>query len=359
MPDGNALQNRVNILGTEKIHGSVINNVLNNPTLWSRFQGMGQKFSNKRMDFVIKATNSGRGKFFTGAETLSTAAADTRIQLQYLDTSYEQPVVSIGTELIRNSNGVIDLHKAELDDAVAEMTTQLGTAIYAGPTAKQPLGLGSIIDDGTNAGTIGGQSRTTYTNLKATVTASGGTLTLAKLATLHSTISESSPNEEPTIHVTPTDVWDNYESLLQPTVVARYADVGMNSLPVRGKAMVRSNELKGGAGFTALTYKTMPVIKDKFCTADTWFMINENYTGWYGRSDMPGALSPYLSKVSLGQPKTMTGADFVPSEHHGMYFKKEQMPVNQLAIVGHYILMGQMITTQPRRNGKLTGITGV
>lgn len=359
MADGNALHNRPNILGLEKIHGSVINQVLNNPTLWARFQSKAKEFTNKRMDFIVKISNSGRGAWFKGATNLGTAAADTRVQLQYLSTNYAIEAVTIGDEAFQNVNGVVDLHAAELDDVALEMNNSLATAAYAGPTANQMLGLGSIVDDGTVAGTIGGQSRTTYTDLKATVTASGGTLSLAKLATLETAVGDTGSTEKPTLHVVPEDVWNNYESLLQPATVARYADIGYNSLPVRGDSLMQTAELKGAAGFTALTYRGRPVIADKFCTADTWYMLNENYMGLYGRNTVPSSMSQFVSKVNLGQPKTVEAAKFMPSAYHGVFFKKEQMPVNQFAIVGHYIFIGQMIVTQPRRNGKLTGITGV
>ena len=49
---------------------------------------------------------------------------------------------------------------------------------------QRPLGLAALVDDGTSVSTIGGISRSTYTTLKGTVTASSGTLTLAKLDTL-------------------------------------------------------------------------------------------------------------------------------------------------------------------------------
>lgn len=359
MADGNALHNRVNLFGLEKIHGSVINNILNKPTLWARFQGKAKPFTMKRMDFNIKITNSGRGQWFSSAENLQTEAADTKIQLQYLDTSYAQPTVTIGTEAMQNVDGEIDLHANELDDAVGEMTTALGTAIYAGPTAKHILGLESIVDDGTNAATIGGQTRSAYDPLDAIVTASGGSLTLSKLGTLENATSDADVSERPTVHMVPQDVWNNYESLLQPATVARYADIGYNSLPVRGESLVKTAELKGAAGFTALTYRGRPVISDRFCTADTWYMLNENYVGLYGRSRVPSYMSKFVSAVNLGQPKTMEAANYIPSASHGMFFKKEQMPANQFAIIGHYIFIGQNMVTQPRRNGKLTGVTGI
>jgi hypothetical protein len=61
------------------------------------------------------------------------------------------------------------------------------------------LGLTDICDDGTTVATYGGQSRTTYTTLAATKTASGGALSLDKMETLHNAVSSGS--QLPTIGV--------------------------------------------------------------------------------------------------------------------------------------------------------------
>ena len=46
---------------------------------------------------------------------------------------------------------------------------------------KAPSGLGNIVDNGSVASTYGGLSRATYAGLNATVTASGGTISLLKV----------------------------------------------------------------------------------------------------------------------------------------------------------------------------------
>ena len=46
--------------------------------------------------------------------------------------------------------------------------------------------------DGTSVATYGGQSRTTYTTLAATKTASGGSISLDKMETLHNAVTSGS-----------------------------------------------------------------------------------------------------------------------------------------------------------------------
>lgn len=362
-PSGNAVSNRNENTGDRKLHAAVVNQVLNSTTLWSRLQGRGKPMNGTTMDYTIKITDSAQGQYYSGLETLNSAASDTTITLSYADTAFAQPVVNIMQEAFRNQGpdgGKIDLHAFKMDEAVMEMTSRLGSAAYGTGTGKQPLGLGAIVDDGTDVGTIGGQSRTTYSALDATRTASGGTLSLAKLATLFDAVSAAgSIGEQPTLLVTTKAIFSLYEQLLSPTVRADYASVGYNRLPVRGEGLVKPGELKAGAGFTALTYRGVPMIADDAATAQNLWMLNENYVFWAGRNIVPSEYRGKVSKVSLGQPKTVEGADFIPSENHGVFFQEMQMLPNQAGMLGRYHVIGQMIATQPRRNGRLTGITGV
>jgi len=358
--DGIAYGNRVDHTTERKLHAKVVDSVLNNPTLWSRFNGMGKTFQGKTQDFTLKITDSALGEFFTGLETLSTAASDTTLQLSYAHTAFAQPVVSIMLESMANTGSArtIPLNAFKLDEAVAEAREVLGAAVYGTGAGDEPNGLEILVD---SAGTIGGQARGTYSALASTETASGGTLTLAKLATLEDATSATGVTSElPTLNVTTKTIWSLYEQLLNPTVTANYADIGYNALSVRGDSVLKSRaQLKGAAGFTALTYRGVPVIKDDFATSGVWYMLNENYMGWYGRTIVPEEYKSELTSVSLGTPSTMEGVSNAPSPSHGWFFQKMKMMPNQAGMIGRYYVVGQMCTSQPRRSGKLTGLSGV
>lgn len=361
-PDGSSIGNRVENFGDRKLHAGVVLNVLNSSTLFSRFMGKAKQFSGDRMDTTIKITDSNQGQFVEGLENLNSAASDTTITLSYSDTAFTQPVVNVMLERFKNQGpeAKINLNQFKLDEAVVEMVNKMGTAMYGTGSSKQPLGLGAIVDDGTDVSTIGGQSRSTYSALNATRTASGGTLSLSKMATLDSAISAGGINtSEPTLWVANQTIFDLYESLLQPAVRASYSSVGYDKLPVRGEALVKPGELKAGAGFSALTYRGRPLIKDDKSTAQTLWALNENYLFWAGRTIVPSEYSGMIEKVSLGQPKSLEGENFLPSKSMGIFFQKMQMMQNQAGMIGRYWVIGQMIATQPRRNGRLTGITGV
>jgi len=361
--DGIQYGNRVDTTSERKLYAKVVDNVLSSRTLASRLMGNGKPFMGKTFDYTIKITDSALGEFFTGLETLSTAASDTTITLSYAHTAFAQPVVLPMLESFANQGreGTIDLDQFKYDEAVAEATQKIGSAIYGTGSGDQPLGLGAIVDDATDVTTIGGQSRSTYAVLKATRTASGGTVSLAKLATLDDTISASGvESESATLNVTTKTVWSLYEQLLAPAVRAEYASVGYNALGVRGDAILKSRaELKGAAGFTALTYRGVPVIKDDACTSGNWFMLNERYLEWRGRSVVPSKFAGQISKVNLGTPSTMEGVAAAPSNHNGWFVQQAQMMPNQAGIIARFYVIGQLCTSQPRRHGRLTGISGV
>ena len=361
-PDGIAPHNRVESTTERKLYAKVVDNILNSRTFISRMMGKGKPFAGKTYDYTVKVTDSALGEWFSGLETLSTAASDTTIQLSYAHTAFAQPIVLPMLESFANTGAeaTIDLDSFKFDEAAAEAVHEIGSDAYGTGTGDQVLGLGALVDDGTDAATIGGQNRTTYSSLQGTVTASGGTLSLSKLATLHDNVSAAGiGSEEPTSHWTTKTVWSLYEELLEPRVRAEYASVGYNSVPVRGDSFVKAVDLKGHAGFTALSYRGMPVFKDDAATSGVWFMLNERYLEWRGRTIVPSKYAGKVAKVNLGTPSTIEGVAAAPSKYHGWFHQLEQMMPNQAGMIGRLYVIGQMCTSQPRRHGKLTGISGV
>ena len=100
------------------------------------------------------------------------------------------------TELSVNATAekVIDLARIELESAATSLADDLGTQFYGSnaTTTKNMQGLIDIIDDGTTVATYGGQTRATYTTLNATKTASGGSISLDKMETLHNAVTSGS-----------------------------------------------------------------------------------------------------------------------------------------------------------------------
>lgn len=362
--DGIANTSRVSDLTYQKIYAKVVDQILNAPTYYSRVVSAGKPFEGKTMDIVYDITSDTSGQFFTGLETLNSAATSTTVTGSYAHTAFTQPQVSIMLESFANSGAqqAIDLDEFKYEKAAAQALQALGSAIYGDGTANQPLGLAQIVND---SGSVGGLARATYSALNATVTASGGTLTLAKMATLYDAISAASlTNEEPNIGLTTKTVWSLYEQLLTPNVRTSYNEAGYNALSLRGKFMSRNKaELDNAAGFNCLSYRGMPIIKDDFCTSGVLFFLNEEYFAWHGRTEVPDLYKDTLTKVNLGTMKAYEGtgpeALSLPSEYNGWFYQKPLTIPDQAGRIARFYVIGQMVPRSFRRQGKLTGITSV
>src|SRR5258708_3368229 len=282
--DGIQYNNRVDTTTERKLNAKVIDSILNSRTYASRLIGMGKPFVGKTMDWAVKVIDSQSGEFFVGLETLQSAATDTTIPLSFAHTGFHQPAVSILLESFANAGETqtIDLDVFKLEEAIAEAIQKWGNAIYGTGAASQPLGLGAIVDDGTNNSSIGGQSRTTYTVLKATVNAFGSVLlSLSNLGVLEDAIVAAGlESEEPNVNLTTKAIFSLYEQLLAPQVRNDYNYGAGAVLPLRGNEIRKRGDLGGQTGFTVLAYRAKPLLRDDAATANTCFMLNNRYFAW-------------------------------------------------------------------------------
>lgn len=361
-PSGIAPHNRVEGTTERKLYAKVVDNILTARTYASRLMAMAKPFRGKTYDYNLKVTDSALGEFFSGLETLSSAASDTTIELSYAHTAFAQPIVLPMLESFANTGPeqTIDLDLFKKEEAGAEALQAIGTAFYTAASGDEPLGLEDLVDDGTNTATIGGQTRSSYDPLDSTVTASGGTLTLAKMATLDDNCSASGlADESPNIGVTTKTGWNLIEQLYQPQVRNTYTLTGGGVLPVRGDTIVSRQDAGATGGFSALTFRGFPIIKDDAATSGVLYFLNERYLGWRGRTIVPSSYAGMVSKVNLGTPKTIEGVAAAPSKYHGWFVQNMQVMPNQAGQIGRFYVIGQMVCSQFKRQGKLTGITGV
>jgi len=368
MADGITPTARVTSTTTRKLYTKVVDQVLNSPTYYSRLVSQGEPFEGSTEDVSYDVTSDTSGQFFTGLETLNSAATNTTVTGSYAHTAFTQPVVSIMIESFANTGalGVINLDTFKYEKGAAQALQALGAAIYGTGSANQPLGLTAIIDDTTNVSTIGGLSKSTYSVLNSTLTAfTSNKLNLAQMATVYdSAIASGMAEETPNIGVTTKTIWSLYEQLLAPNVRATYDEVGYDRVRIRGKFRERnSNELRNAAGFNALSYRDMGIIRDDFATAQMLWMINEDYIVWKGRTEVPEEYSDVLEKVDFGTAEAYEGTGAMtldlPSEYNGWYYQKPLTIPDQAGRIARFYVIGQTIPTSFRRHGKGTGITSV
>lgn len=319
----------------------VVDTILNSNVLFQRFVRAAKKWSGRTLRVPIKYKKNETGQSFRGYDSFSTAATDNRQFMEYTPSFYQISVSLPMDELsVADTEGkILDLMKLTIQSDTEDMADDLGDIFYADGTGnggKHPLGIAALVDDGSSVATIGGLSRSTYSTLQSVVTASGGTLTLAKVDTLWSNI--KSGTQKPTVAMTTEAIYNLYGQLLRPQERIM-KDVGT------------TKGLKGGTGFEGLQYQGIAILDDEKCTSGQLIMLNENYLDWYAL--------PVHGTMPIGYKSQVKGNDYNAPLGLGFSWSDWIKPANSAIIVGHIYFGGQFITTNPKRSGKLTGINGI
>lgn len=319
----------------------VVDTVLNSNVLFQRVVRAAKKWSGRTLRSPIKYAKNTTGTSFRGFDTFSTAATDNRQFLEFTPSFYQITCALPGDELsvADTESKVLDLMKLTIQSDTEDMADDLGTIFYADGTgngSKDPLGLAALVDDGNAVATIGGLSRSTYSTLASTVTASSGTLTLAKVDTLW--INTTSGTIKPTAIYTTEAVFNFYGQLLRPQ-----ERINKDASTTKG--------LQGGTGFTALAYNGKPVLMDEKCTSGAFIMVNEDFVDWYAL--------PYYNAKAVAYKSQIEGNDYNAPMGLGFSWSDWIIPANSASVVGHIYFGGQFITNNPKRHGKLTGVTGI
>jgi len=332
---------RIQTTVAQKYLPFVVDTVLNSNVMFQRVVRAAKKWSGRTLRKAVKVSKNQTGTSFRGFDTFSVAATDNRQFLEFEPRFYQITVALPGDELsvADTESKVLDLMKLTIQSDTEDMADDLGTIFYADGTGnggKDPLGLAALVDDGSNVATIGGLSRATFPTLASTVTGSGGTLTLAKIDTLW--ISVTSGAQKPTAIYTTEAIFNFYGQLLRPQERIN-KDVGT----MKG--------ISGGTGFTALAYNGKPVLMDEKCTAGAFIMLNEDFVDFYAL--------PYYNAKPVAYKDQIEGNDYDAPVGLGFSWSDWVIPANSASVVGHVYFGGQFITTNPKRHGKLTAITGV
>jgi hypothetical protein len=305
-----------------------------------------KRFGAATMNFPIKYQVGTAIQSFLGMDALPTSFTDTRVSMKFNPKFVAANVALAGTDLLANNTAakVLDLTEVEMKSRAQDLADGLGTMLWSdgtGNNSKDVLGLGAIVDDATSVATIGGLSRSTYTTLKSTVTAAS-TLSLATMRTLYNNIADATiaPNRCYTDYPT----WALFEQLLQPQEKI-FKEV--NIVP----------NYKGYEGFAGLMYAGMEIVPDRKATAGNMLFLNDNFLDFYG---LDSSLEQFegSKKVEVAS-KLFTGNQYNEVSNLGFYWTGFIKSQNQFAFNSFILLCGNLCTDNPRRHGKLTGITGV
>lgn len=341
-----AFGNRIQTTTLEKLAPKVVDTVLGSNVLASRIMRAAKKWSGKTMDFSVKVSKNTTGSSFSGFDTFDTSSTNNRQKLSFnpkfyqITTTLPLDEMSV-SQYSDREQAVIALASVELAGNAQDMADDIGTIMYSdgtGNAGKDFLGLEAIVDDGTNAATYGGLTRATYTTLNSTVTASSGTLSLAKMDTLYDAITSGSV--KPSLGVGSETIFSLYGQLLQPQERIN-KPVGM----MKG--------LSSGTGFTGLSYRGFDIVADEKATSGVLYFLNESFLNWYALPMASTEAIPFSGNV-------VEGNDYDGGvKGLGFSWSSWIKPTNQAALIGHMYVGGELISENPKRHGKLTGITGV
>jgi hypothetical protein len=328
-----------------KLVPKVVDTILNSNVLATMLIAKAQKWSGSSKKFPVKTSTNNTFQTFSGYDTFSTNTSDTRQNLEF-NPSFSQITVSLPlTELSVNNteDGVLSLAQVELASSTQDMADAIGTQFYGSAidTGNDFQGLNAIVDDGTLAPTYGGLLRATYPTLDATNTASGGTLSIAKMDTLYNAVTSGSI--KPTMMVTTKAIFAYYGQLLNPI------------MRINTDATLSKGGLKGSMGFTGLDYRGIPVLADEKCTSGNLYVLTDDNDYGLRWEALPMAMSepvPY-------KKTDIVGNDYSSVKGMGFSWTNWIKPINQASIVGHLFLNGQFLSPDPKRLGKLTGINGI
>ena len=319
----------------------VVDTVLNSNVMFQRVVRAAKKWSGRTLRVPVKVSKNTTGQSFRGLDTFSVAATDNRQYMEFTPSFYQITCALPGDEISVNDTDakILDLMKLTIQSDTEDMADDLGTIFYSDGTgngSKDPLGLAALVDDGSTVSTIGGLSRSTYSTLAGTVTASGGALSLAQFDSLW--IAVTSGSQKPTAFYAPEATFNYYGQLLRPQ-----ERITKDVSTMKG--------LSAGTGFTALSYNGKPVLMDEKGTSGALWAVNEDYLDWYAL--------PYKLAKSVAYKSQVEGNDYDAPMGLGFSWSDWIIPANAAGVVGHIYFGGQFVTTNPKRHGRLTGITGI
>lgn len=331
------LGNFVTASTRQRFFNKAVDNVYQGNVLFERLRKTSRPWSGGRQ-LVISTTVTDRTQAgsFSNFDVLPTAQEDVR-QLFTIDPSeyHSSPITFSGIQLAVNKGpeAFLNLMAVEFSDVARNLSETLGTDLYldgTGNSSKAMNGLVYHVDDGTNVATYQNLSRTTYTNLNATLTAQSGALSFSNLAA--DTDASTRGSDTPTLIVTTPAVFSIIERLVTPTLYVNYnGPRGSNVAPGIGQGGTQLNY-----GATAITWRGIPIYADEKCTSGNIFTLNENHL--------------FLYTLDYG-PET------VEMSKEGFAFTGFRRASNQTAITGHLLWAGQLVGDSPRTMARRTGVT--
>lgn len=323
-----------------------VDQVLRDNFFFGRILENVKKWDGSQMLFPMKYQKGVGSVAFNGFDLLPITQQPVSVNMTFYPTFVATNVALAGSDLSVNKTQkqVLNLMTTMMESRAQDAADDIGNFFQQDGSAfggKAPMGLAGIVDDGSTLATYGGLSRATYAGMKATVTASGGTISLLKVRQLWNSISDG-PVAPDTI-LTDYTTWAYFEQLLTPFQRNTYTDFAPNKA---NNASV--------SGYRAMVWDGMEVYRDKKVTTGYFYELNTKYLNFHALNWYEGTkVSPSAKAIegNVYEDKSYAPSAFTWTGWIRAY--------NMGAINGFMILGGQLICTDPLRQSVLTGVTGV
>lgn len=308
-----------------------------------------KKWNGAQMLFPMKYQKGVASVAFNGFDLLPITQQPVAVNMTFYPTFVATNVALAGSDLSINATPLqtLSLMKVTMESRAQDAADDIGNFLQGDGTSfggKAPSGLANIVDNGTVAATYGGLARPTYTGLNATVTASGGTISLVKVRTLWNAISDGPVI--PDFIVTDYTTWGYFEQLQTP-----FQRNNQDFVPAQRTVAQTS-------GYTEQRWDGMIISRDKKVTTGNFYMLNtsEQYgLKWFGLKWWEGERVSPKAKDIVGN----VYEDKIYAPGDAFTWTGMIKAYNQGTVNGFMILGGQLISPAPFRNGVLTGISGV
>lgn len=307
-----------------------------------------ERWRGSQMLFPIKYQKGIASVAFSGFDLLPITQQPVSVNMTFYPSFVATNVALAGDQLSVNKaegNGslkVLDLMATMMESRAQDASDDIGNYFQGAGLAdggKAPMGLTGIVDNGSVLANYGGLSRSTYTNLNATVTASSGTISLLKIRQLNNNIADGPI--EPNMAITDYTTWAYLEQLQTPFQRNNYTSF--------------KNMDAGASGYEAQYWGGIKQLRDKKITTGYYYQLNTEFLKFHSLNWWEGTAVSARGKNVEGNVYEDKGYN-PPSAFTWTGWVKA---FNQGAVNGWMILGGQLICTAPFRQGVLTGITGI
>lgn len=341
----------------------VVDEVLDSNVLCARLLSNPESFQGEQYKVNLRVgisnASAAQGGGFRGTDTFVTSRQNEVVQMAFNPKYVYEPINFVHTDLSVNmgKEKVLDIVARESEFALSNLVDNIGSMFYsnASETSKNFSGLQHIV---ASTGSYGGLNRATYTVMKPGNTSAAGldaattTLTLAAMRTVSNALDSGAIKTD--LIVTTPAIFGFYEALLTPM---QRLDIGGYTQVTRDGIASGKGSLGAATGFDALMWNGVPVVRDQKCTANYAYFLNTKYLKFYKMSDFGGPLG--WKSISL-KPSVVEGQykENMESGHGiGFFFSGFKEPVNQATVTSQVVLAGELICTNPRRQGGFSTIT--